>query len=986
MSESARSRGPGGGDGEVGRGAGNDLAPGKVARSPAAPGAGPGKRTAAQDLAPIRSAGKGGGVELPDAVRTTMEASFGVELSAVRVHEDELATELGAQAYTQGTDIHFAPGFYDPSSPQGAALLGHELAHVVQQAQGRVAPIHEVSSGRAINDDAGLEGEADVMGAAAARGQVTASVAGAGGGSAGGIVQRKLKVNPIPSVRHDKLALLGNGTPGHPGLTVGELDGYVATQADWFGEPSLTQPDRDTVWKVLLLLRAGPHMAVALGSLRAAAVAALGGGELLKLKKYAACFDSAAETLQISTPATTMARALQLGQAIIELETFVPTPVLRVVIPESGLIYLVDKGKLPELKKYYQQFKPTLESAEEWEHVEKLLTETVAKYTPLVNWVHDLHIFTTATRMTMLANIGDKSRKRPVMLVLFSASDWNSAFLQASNLEGAILNPKNLAIVVQGATSIANATTAVNTVADSYGQRTRRWDWPTWSMVYSPGRLGQVVIAGHGSDQSVEMASPGTNPKAQADNRYVAYDEAPIDSSNPKANGTELLIDTVLARMDPKDANVVFAGCLVGSHDIPGTTNVSNAATAQANLQAAISAHPNLSDYVRQRMVAAGITGKVHAANGSTTFESFNLDPATGKARLSNADDPDISGTKLEYVKTGIEPEGALRAALECYADPAIGPTKVTAEIRARVKALEKEPGWWHTVTRLGFERCLPPIPADVDVAMMLDVVHRIEAWFFAGWPNMINVQNLANRVTAGEAADVFKGMLTSSWAVADHLKVGVPEAWMQHDPGKAADFMAALTASGLKRETFQPLLARGIVDPLLPTLLPIGAPTKGQMILALTIAVKDGAGMPKPVREFLRAAAGGATTTTFPAALGVGPIIAPTGELSVLENIGLAPASAPAPSSGSDTTEVDANVDANHNNKNETYIEVTPHEATVTATELNVRRRATKSSSVIDRVVMGSVVRVMGQTANGWSFIDHNGKTGFVASKYLTV
>ncbi|MGE3545848.1 MAG: DUF4157 domain-containing protein [Kofleriaceae bacterium] len=967
--------------------AASDITPGKSAMvaNVRAAGDGPGKHTPAQDLAPIRSAGKGGGAELPDGVRASMEASFGVDFSAVRIHEDDLATELGAQAYTQGTDIHFAPGYYDPVSPQGAALLGHELAHVVQQAQGRVAPLADGAHDRSINDDAALEAEADVRGAAAAHGEPTGITDGTTAGSGGGVVQRKLKVTPIPSVRHDRLALLGNGTPGHPGLTVSELDSYVSAQADWFSEPSIMQPDRDAVWKVLLLLRAGPHMTVAFGSLRVAAVAKLAAGELLKLKKYAACFDAAAETLQVSTAATTMARALQLGQAIIDLEAFVPTPVLRVVIPESGLMYLVDKGKIPELKKYYMQFRPTLESPEEWRHVETLLTETVAKYAPLVSWVHDLHIFTVATRMQMLANIADKSRKRPVMLVLFSASDWNSAFLQASNMEGAILSPHNLAIVVQGSTSIANATAAVNKVADEYGQRTRRWDWSTWSMVYSPGRLGQVVIAGHGSDQSVEMASPGTNPTAQADNRYVGYDEAPIDSSSPKGNGTELLIDTVLSRMDPNDANVVFAGCLVGSHDIPASTNVSNAATAQANLQSAIAAHPNLSDYVRQRMAAAGITGKVHAANGSTTFESFNLDPVTGKARLSNADDPDISGTKLEYVKTGIEPEGALRAALECYADAAIGPTKTTAEIRARVKALEKETGWWHTVTRLGFERCLPPIPADVDVAIMLDVVHRIEAWFFAGWNNMIDVQRLADNVTTSEAADVFAGMLTSSWAASDHLKVGVPQAWMQHAPGKAADFMTALTASTLKRETFQPLLARGIVDPMLPTLLPVGAPTKGQLILALTIAVKDGKRMPKPVRDFLRAAAGGVTTSTFPAALGVGPIIAPTGELSVLENIGLAPASAPAPSAPSDTTEVEANVDANQNNNHETYIEVTPHEATVTATELNVRHRATKSSSVIDRVVKGTVVRVMGQTTDGWSLIDHSGKTGFVASKYLT-
>ena len=45
---------------------------------------------------------------------------------------------IGAQAYTTGSDIHFAPGQYDPHSPAGQEVLGHELWHVVQQKEGRV--------------------------------------------------------------------------------------------------------------------------------------------------------------------------------------------------------------------------------------------------------------------------------------------------------------------------------------------------------------------------------------------------------------------------------------------------------------------------------------------------------------------------------------------------------------------------------------------------------------------------------------------------------------------------------------------------------------------------------------------------------------------------------------------------------------------------------------------------------------------------------
>lgn len=106
---------------------------------------------------------------IPDDVIQNMEDSFGADFSSVRVHpESSKAPEVGALAYTQGTDIHFAPGQFRPDTSYGQQLLGHELAHVVQQAEGRVQPTTEIG-GIAVNDDAGLEHEADVLGAKAAQ-------------------------------------------------------------------------------------------------------------------------------------------------------------------------------------------------------------------------------------------------------------------------------------------------------------------------------------------------------------------------------------------------------------------------------------------------------------------------------------------------------------------------------------------------------------------------------------------------------------------------------------------------------------------------------------------------------------------------------------------------------------------------------------------------------------------------------------------------
>ena len=109
---------------------------------------------------------KSGGLPLPSEVRAKMETAFGADFSDVRVHIGHEASSLGAIAYTWGTNIHFAPGQYNPHSLQGQKLLGHELWHVLQQKSGRVK--NPFGGGVAVVQDHALEAEADRMGIKAA--------------------------------------------------------------------------------------------------------------------------------------------------------------------------------------------------------------------------------------------------------------------------------------------------------------------------------------------------------------------------------------------------------------------------------------------------------------------------------------------------------------------------------------------------------------------------------------------------------------------------------------------------------------------------------------------------------------------------------------------------------------------------------------------------------------------------------------------------
>ena len=96
---------------------------------------------------------------MPDQLKAGVEGLSGLSMDGVQVHYNSpKPATLQAHAYTQGSDIHVAPG--------QERHLAHEAWHVVQQAQGRVQPTTQLQ-GTAINDDAALETEADRMGESA---------------------------------------------------------------------------------------------------------------------------------------------------------------------------------------------------------------------------------------------------------------------------------------------------------------------------------------------------------------------------------------------------------------------------------------------------------------------------------------------------------------------------------------------------------------------------------------------------------------------------------------------------------------------------------------------------------------------------------------------------------------------------------------------------------------------------------------------------
>ena len=187
---------------------------------------------------------------LPDQLKTGIESLSGMSMDHVQVHRDsDRPARVDALAFAQGSEIHLGPG--------QEQHLPHEAWHVMQQAQGRVAPTQQMKRDGALNDDAALEAEADEMGARAMQVASPAAIADAPRAApvAQPVVQR-LKGAPGTKQANKTLEFTLNDefvtkhvatdlenakavtqaridTGGPPSMVAGTLANHMATEKTW---------------------------------------------------------------------------------------------------------------------------------------------------------------------------------------------------------------------------------------------------------------------------------------------------------------------------------------------------------------------------------------------------------------------------------------------------------------------------------------------------------------------------------------------------------------------------------------------------------------------------------------------------------------------------------------------------------------------------------------------------------------------------------
>jgi hypothetical protein len=85
-----------------------------------------------------------GGEPLDPLVRDRLRDHVGPAVDSAMIHRDRQADVIArgsaAEAVTVGRDIFFRPGAYEPQSPKGLGLIGHEMLHVSESDERSAAP------------------------------------------------------------------------------------------------------------------------------------------------------------------------------------------------------------------------------------------------------------------------------------------------------------------------------------------------------------------------------------------------------------------------------------------------------------------------------------------------------------------------------------------------------------------------------------------------------------------------------------------------------------------------------------------------------------------------------------------------------------------------------------------------------------------------------------------------------------------------------
>ncbi len=836
----------------------------------------------AGDRAPIQRAATGGevtrdaplpadaGRAMPDDVVAKIGPALGIDARGVRVHESPVTSELGARAFAFGEDVWFAPGEFAPSTPEGLALIGHEVTHVQQQRDGRVAAPQ--GKGAPINADAGLEAEADRGGARlAAFGGGAGLAVTASAPARGAAIQRV--VVPVDATRPTGAQMLA--------LTLAALDRYARGQVDWHTNPNVSQQQHDQLRGILEAVRAHPALVGGCGTMVASTLVPVLAQDVprRKLLSYAGAVTRARATVRLEATDTVMT-AVAWGAALELLEAGLPGALLGQIVRPAQLRNLIADDKIAEFVAYATgDPRPTLH-CDTGDEVDSALAfearARLAAYQGRIPHVRNVHRFRPATLDRLRTNWGQAPGQKRLTVIAHSTFDDKGAFHRDRELDDVVAHGENHTLLIEGKASLAEVQAVITEIRRAFGE------------------IAQVMFAGHGGARDMEM---GGNLENRDGRQRPANGEA-IDLDE-NADKTWALLDATIQALGDR-GRIVFNACLTDSNHVD--PDAIGAHDPRGDLLQALAANRSLSAATRARAQTLHKRIEVKGANGS--FSGGPLMDDRGHLDLQSNRDPSLTASKAEYARTGADPTGAMRALLEVWS----GDPRAAVEI-ARVRSLVGNTTWNGAVIEALYAIVVARYANDPKgIAYLADAASSLKKIRHA---DSADARRVRGDVSLAEWA-VIAPRLAQSADFVDHAPLVVHQVSSLFAAGGDAAFLTAAdgyTCATVARDELLKIAAledRGALVRLIP---PAANPTRGRLVLALMALIDDGARARG--RDFLRplGTAQGFGQVAVEAALGGYRSVQ-----DVLELLGLAVANPV-------VNNVNANLDSSQSNRNDTYV-----------------------------------------------------------------
>jgi hypothetical protein len=660
-------------------------------------------------------------------------------------------------------------------------------------------------------------------------------------GASGGIEKAKKELEAEKKRKQDEEDKKYKTYAEMEALSMADLKKYITETPNWHMRSTHSDEQKKDIEDIhALTLEAGTL--AALGSFTVASLVSETGTMVDKLANLRDFIKAVKNDdpfpLSVAPDLTT---ANKRGEALKKLKAGFPNYVLNSAMKkEQYFNYLIQYNLVDDVVKYYNtaSSKPIFQADNGADFLSYIVMRVNHKKDPLAydgtvlqGKIRNFHRFEPAALDQLIQNYGEKG-VRPLTLVLHSSIDHNGAFHRDPKMTAVFKNSKINALMIEGGETLGEYKSQIGPLAKEYG-------------VY--GKIDQVMFAGHGGSQIIEMAG---SVKEGTDGKLKQVDN-PIDLQNDKTEADKLF-DEVLKNMEetydddfigpqlPKQQNrrILFNACLTNSNAVENALS-GDLGKAKKEIADYLKNNASLATYLGERAKSQGRDVKSLGANASIT--QFDMIENSGELTMKSTVDPKVAASKLEYAEEGHEPLGTLRAALESWAD----------DEATTLQAMTRRSAWGSTtwddvIIESMYTEVLKSGEVSNSLANYISIAHEISSLKQESHCSVDEGIGMVQYLGDDMLDPVFDDLVNSDeWAARKFIPLVMYQLWMEYFASEESFYTGILSQldqhfdvkTARKFIDIGYLAGAGQMDPMLKS----GGSNKGKLILSLIGALDSG-------------------------------------------------------------------------------------------------------------------------------------------------